>query len=454
MLPTLTYQRIQAYGRFSFGSGQFVPGGNLPVEIEQLGSGRTLLYLSCDAEHPAMDNELALGAAMWFVGDTDDGLPIRTSDLWYLGRRSDRHCFSASMVTVGDVSRIYDSIELAVTNVDFGGEGRIRRELSLDVSVDDSTLPVQLSPAENFDDLIFQSRQTACPAVTAKLRLTPGNPSMENLDSLVNDLCTTLSVVQARKVQWIHRTAFCPQGNIVWSEFGATKTKAYSPGMLCVNPSTGRGIRLDIADAQVAFPKVRQFRQAYDPNHRIVNAWLDARLEDPFLEARTLQYAIVLEALCRLVEAKHDEVPSGRVPKGEWRLTGKKFLPLIRDHLRTLPGVDPHVVENVCSSNGWGNLNRASFATTLAECLSKLGIAMHDGPNRIRRVTAIRNKIVHNLKYLSEDDFREHSNWPVIDPKQQHFLVACFVEELLLRLFGLGDLLKFIDGWPVLQRVR
>lgn len=156
---------------------------------------------------------------------------------------------------------------------------------------------------------------------------------------------------------------------------------------------------------------------------------------------------------------------SWRPSAASWKLT--KFLPVecldkngdrparsSSHHLRALPGVDPLVVENVCSSNGWGNLNRASFATTLAECLSKLGIAMHDGPNRIRRVTAIRNKIVHNLKYLSEDDFKEHSNWPVIDPKQQHFLVACFVEELLLRLFGLGDFLKFIDGWPILQRVR
>ena len=63
-------------------------------------------------------------------------------------------------------------------------------------------------------------------------------------------------------------------------------------------------------------------------------------------------------------------------------------------------------------------------------------------------------RIVHNLKYMPEDDFKEHKKWPVIDQKRQHFPVACFVEELLLRLFGLGDLLNFIDGWPPRRRTR
>ena len=177
----------------------------------------------------------------------------------------------------------------------------------------------------------------------------------------------------------------------------------------------------------------------YDPHHRIVNAWLDARLQDDFLEARTLKYVVVLEALCGLVKARHDDIPSGRVPREQWKSTGTKFLPEIKSHLLgTAPNVDAAIVEDICSLNGWGNMNRASFKATLAECLNKLGVSMHGGPIRISRVTAIRNKIVHNLNYLTDDDFKE-MNWPPIRPAQQHFFVACFVDELLLRLFGMGD---------------
>jgi hypothetical protein len=175
-----------------------------------------------------------------------------------------------------------------------------------------------------------------------------------------------------------------------------------------------------------------------------VNSWLDARLQNDFLEARTLKYAIVLETLCSLVESKHDDIPSRYVPKSAWRSTGAEFLPRIRDHLSTTFGLDSEPVENVCSRSNWGNLNRAGFRTTLTECLQRLGISMCDGPQRIRRVTDVRNKIVHSLNYLTGDDFEE-LNWPAVDATHQHFLVACLVDEALLRLFGLGD--QVSDAW-------
>lgn len=182
----------------------------------------------------------------------------------------------------------------------------------------------------------------------------------------------------------------------------------------------------------------------YDPDRRIVNSWLDARLQEDFLEARTLKYAIVLETLCRLVESVHADIPSNRVPKSKWRSTGEKFLPLIKDHLATSFGLDSLVIDNVCNKQSWGDLNRAGFRTTLAECLQKLGISMHDGSERIQRVTRVRDKIVHFLNYLSVDDIKK-LKWPAISESQQHFLVACFVEEALLRLFGLGD--RVSESW-------
>ena len=184
----LTYQRIRAQGHFESRNGEVLGVPNLTVDIEQLGSGRIFLK-TADA---AVGMALSFREGMSFVGHTSDGLPIRTSDLTNSGRRSGRVCADAHRVTIGDVSGVYSSFEMAITNLDFG----IRRpqEFCFEVSSDESPVSIQIIPVENFDDLILHSKQTACPAVTAQLRLTPGNLSMENLDSLSNDLCTALSL--------------------------------------------------------------------------------------------------------------------------------------------------------------------------------------------------------------------------------------------------------------------
>jgi hypothetical protein len=433
----LVYQQIRAVGCFSVPEGQDVPPRDIPVEIEQLGSGSTFLYYCCGDGPAYLPSMVNSGRSVAFVGLTDEGLPIRTSCLRiYLGQKADRHCFSVSNVIIGEPVAAYNSVELAVTNIVF--ERGCRQGQSFSVSVGDAPLPVELRPVENYDDIVFHLRQTKCPTVTAKLKMGPGSLSIAALDSLVDDLSATLSVIQGRKVQWIQRTAYSLQGRIVWSELGETITKDYTHGFLCFDPDKQTGIRVSLERAASSFPKVREFCQIYDPDRRIVNSWLDARLQNDFLEARTLKYAIIMESLCRLVEPKHADIPSNYVPKSKWRATGREFLPRIKDYLATSLRLDSCVIENVCSSSNWGNLNRAGFRTTLAECLQKLGISMHGGPERIRRVTDVRNKIVHSLNYLTAVDFEE-LKWPAIDATQQHFMVACFVEEALLRLFGLGE---------------
>ena len=59
-------------------------------------------------------------------------------------------------------------------------------------------------------------------------------------------------------------------------------------------------------------------------------------------------------------------------------------------------------------------------------------------------VTDVRNKVAHSVQYLTVDDF-EDLKWPAVDATRQHFLVACFADEVLLRLFGLED--RIPESW-------
>jgi hypothetical protein len=440
----LVYQRIRATGHFVLTGGSLIPDQRISVELEQFGSGSTFLY--CDGSEGRvafLSLIVNSGEAASFVGHTDDGLPIRTSDLRiYLGRDAGRHCFSLSHVTRGDTAAVYTSVELALTNLIF--DRNHEQHCSFRVLVDDMPLSIELAPEDDYEKLVFYMQQTNCPTVTARLRMQIDSLQLDALDSLMNDLCAALSIVQGRKIQWIQRTAYSPQKMLVWAELGETKTKNPTQGILCFNPEERKGINLPLDSILYAFPGVRKFRQVYDPEHRIVNSWLDARLQIDFLEARTLKYVIILEALCQLVKSKHDDIPSTRVLKSAWRATGKEFLPRIKNHLSTSFQIELGAIEDICSKSNWGNLNRTSFRTSLAACLGRLGLSMHDEAKRINRVKDVRNKVVHSFRYLTVDDFSE-LKWPAVDETQQHFLVACFVDEVLLRLFGLGECIS--DSW-------
>jgi hypothetical protein len=436
-MSTMLYQRIPAWGHFSLDDGTVLNEDAISVKIEQLGSGATQIYYPAEQALTFLPIQVHGGQAVSFTGRAEDGLPLRTSDLRsYLGKNGDRHCFSLSHVTVGDNSAVYSSIELALTNLILDGDGVSAETLA--VSIDNTPLAIELTPSKDYAELVFHLRLTDIPNVTANLRMTLDHCHKDTHESLINDLCAALSIVQGRKVQWIRRTAYSPKNALVWSEFGQTKTKDHTHGSFCFNPDKRRGIDLSLADVASALPRLREFQQAYDPNYRIVNSWLDARVQSDYLEARTLKYAIVLEALCELVGSKHDDISSTYVPRSAWRSTGKEFLPRIKSHLDAAFQIDPRIIANACSTSAWGNLNRVGFRTILAESLQKLGISMHGEPNRIRRVTDVRNKIVHSLKYLTDDDFTELT-WPAVNATQQHFLVACFVDEVLLRLFGLEE---------------
>jgi hypothetical protein len=46
--------------------------------------------------------------------------------------------------------------------------------------------------------------------------------------------------------------------------------------------------------AKDALPAIKRFRETFDRHNRLINAWLDARTETDYLEARTLKYVVVI----------------------------------------------------------------------------------------------------------------------------------------------------------------
>ncbi|MBV6432027.1 MAG: hypothetical protein IANPNBLG_02162 [Bryobacteraceae bacterium] len=431
------YQRFHVTGRFVFDGDKSVLTHDVAVQIEQSGSGRTFLLHEDTAPFMMARLMMQSGSRCSFVGVTNSGLPVETSTLMpHAGGSAEQVCYFLQRVTLGDLSSPYDHLWLALTNFVF--EGDEPATITFRVECDGRLVALELSPIDDYWTAHAHLTRSANATVTANLKLGGDAVGKNSLDLLLNDVCATLSLIQGRKIQWISRTAVV-SGRTTWADFGSTKTKDYTHGLFCFNPDTGRGISVPLSAFETCFPVVQGFRSSYDEHYRIINSWLDARVQADFLDARTLKYAVVMEALCRFVESKHPSIDSTYFGRTPWRAAGKELLPKIKEYLERLNLGDADARESVCSRASWGNLNRRSFRSILAACLKELGVTLYAESRRIRRFTDVRNKIVHSFTYLSEEDQAEF-NWPSVSESQQHFLVACFVDEVLLRLFGLGHL--------------
>jgi hypothetical protein len=402
--------------------------GETGVRIEQLCSGRVFVYVKKNAAE--FEEYLLAQRTISFSGTTANEDPISIPVLRYTDSGKSEHCFRAQRGIVGSIRKHFDMVQLRLTNVRLGPG---RTTLRIPALPED----VFLERLDQYPERELFMRQTGFPTTTARLTVKTGGLSCTTFRTLRNDLTMALSVVQGRKVTSIRDAAFSAKGDLVWMEFGETITKDYSPSNFCFNPKHRRLHTIPLRAAADCFAPVREFRNAFDPEHRILNAWFDARVEADYLEARTLKYVVVAEALCHIVDKVKGGNHASPVAGKHWRAAGKHFLPQLRSFLEAYPDVTTNGLNLICDPNAWGNLNRLSFATQLTNSLSALGVNLPQQRRRIKEFVAVRNKIIHQFTYLRKEDFRERK-WPVRNGVAQHFIVASFIDEIMLRLCGLA----------------
>ena len=270
-------------GEFVLANGSRLPSGHF--RIEQTNSGRPFLYFE-------RTQPLAFCAALGglldavFQGRTTAGQIIRTcGPNEYVGGPKE-FCLTLLSVEVGQVGTDGHTHSLSLTNLRFPSDKP--DSTTFMVSWGSMEIPLRLNPRRNYLERIRQLAKTEDVMPTATLRFRAPNLAGNAVGDFITDLCLALSIVQGKKVNWVYHATYGPRRTFQHAVFGGTVCKADTAQPLCFNPTMRTGVTLALTASKDALPRIKQFRETYDPNNLVINAWLDARTETDYLEARTL----------------------------------------------------------------------------------------------------------------------------------------------------------------------
>jgi hypothetical protein len=204
-------------------------------------------------------------------------------------------CVFLRNVEVGQVGTDGHTHSLSLTNLRFPSDEP--GAAAFTVSWGAMKIPLRLSPRRNYSERVRQLAKKEDVMPTAILHFRAPNLNCNATEHFITDLCLALSLVQGKKINWIYHATYRPRRSFQHAVFGETVCKADTAQPLCFNPAMRTRETPALTASKDALSRVKHFRETYDPNNRLINAWLDARTETDYLEARTLKYVVVIETL-------------------------------------------------------------------------------------------------------------------------------------------------------------
>jgi hypothetical protein len=259
--------------------------------------------------------------------------------------------------------------------------------------------------------------------VTAEL-IVPG-PNPRESSEVATDVCSVLSLAYGTSVQWIARADHSESGTVLGYYRGSHVTKSYSPKAL-IDPRTEGDVERFL---EIALPAYVKRKSVWDLT-RCLLAFLDARAEEDFLEARGLKLVIVMEMVKNSFIAAEGWNEFVR-PPGDFR----DLRPKLKDAIaRVFAECDWRKDERATAYENLSSLNRVPFRNHLLALCKRVGLLLSEGD--IRLFVRCRNSLVHRGRFycetVNEDDRRSCS--PHRGPIEEYFWLLHVMDRLFLRL--------------------
>jgi hypothetical protein len=298
----------------------------------------------------------------------------------------------------------------------------------MSLKIDGQCVDVEIKPLPDYVQRIVALWQTRAIVPTCELHIPSVPDSRKEWPfDLAARICKLLSVAAGTVIEWIVATGLNERDERTRSVHAARRTKPYCS--LAVVPIKEIGYEANTRMLQEFLQNGLDHRKPGDwrEMNALISAFLDARLESDYAEARGIKTVVVLEMLKNLFLHEYsDNVWDPLLP----RPLKKKIGTVVRKALKenSIPAEAADVAQ--------GKLARwdPPFRNLVLYAIQRLGLLQDE--KTVRAVTEARNSLVHTGQFLSVGDPAKAKKFGFIDAGHEFFSLLSFVDRVLLRVVG------------------
>ena len=283
---------------------------------------------------------------------------------------------------------------------------------------------VTFTKVANYDEVLSRLRYQRGVDLTCHASMEISKDAkLEDHISTMDDVCKLLSLARGTKVNWIYHRSLDRRGQAITTVHENKVTKPF--GVMQLIDSGSPSDTVAFLDSTLP---VLQRDTTYDLG-RAIDGYLDAKGRG-FLETRGVAACVMLDFLLSRYSSgppRRDRIVSSARRFRNGAATLKADLP------KYFPSLDNEQLEDMTEKIA--ELNRRAFKTVLREFCDSLGLGI--GSAAIERVKDIRNKLVHEARFLNDEKY-----W------RQYLTLVHLLDRVMLRILDYrGPYLDCTQQW-------
>jgi hypothetical protein len=261
------------------------------------------------------------------------------------------------------------------------------------------------------------------------------------LELSLSDICDIISIATGTRVQWIYYYAFNSEGKKVLWRHEPRVTKPYFSKEI-IDFDDRKIMKKFIESSYVALAKKSNMLRSYERTAKpLVNAYLDAKAENDYLEGRGIRLVVVMEMLKdSLITSKSVDL---NIIKNEYfNIAKSRFKDdLIQAIEKSVDQENKEIseqnreklkkeIKDVMFAK-ISDMNRISFKEVLQNLCDDIKLQVTQGD--LQSVIDSRNKLIHEGKFLCKSDkiknkYKDIKKYPQFkDSKHEYFFLMNFV---------------------------
>jgi hypothetical protein len=367
-----------------------------------------------------------------FDGRTIEGFRVLAiGDILFLNAQIKSHSgITATLLVRELVVRMSESAR--VHSIRFGiANFLLAAPITLELKHAGSLVNFTIDPVKNYGETerrlqVLKSIDVTC-EVVGDIR---ADGDEERMEKAVDNLCYLLSVARGTKIQWIYCDRYDEKGILTSRRHGTRVTKVYCPLEL-LGSNNDRETRAFVEETYGAYVTNRA---RYELDGGTIDAYLDAKAENDYLELRGIKLSVAIEALKAVFLKLPDPLVGEYILKEEgFKSIRRKVEKYMRNELKA-ENADSSQRDAMCRK--LPELNRRPFKDILIGLFDS--IQLNVDSDDLNLFVKCRDSLVHQGRFYCQTATPEErvKVAPLSTVTEEYYFLVHFVDRVFLKLLG------------------